>query len=75
MNSMHFSKPNVYKTLVLLWRQSRPGLGLLPINPTIKGNIDRYLRLIVLARRVWLTRKERWDPERTADLQRSLTNA
>jgi len=34
MNSMHLSKPNVYKTLVLLWRQSRPGLGLLPINAT-----------------------------------------
>jgi hypothetical protein len=27
MNSMHLSKPNVYQTLVLVWRHSRPGLG------------------------------------------------
>jgi len=39
MNSMHLSKLNVYKTLVLVWRNSGPGLG---------TSIDTFVQLVSL---------------------------
>ncbi len=57
MNSMHLSKPNVYQTLVLVWRPSRPGLGSCwRFMKPIRGNIDRYLRPIGFPPLFWLNR-------------------
>jgi hypothetical protein len=51
MNSMHFSKPNVYQTLVLVWRHftPRPWL-LLAINdaPSEETSIDTFVQLVSL---------------------------
>ncbi len=46
MNSMHLAKPNVYQTLVLVWRHLRP----------VRRNIDRYLRPIGFPPLFWLNR-------------------
>jgi hypothetical protein len=57
MKSMHLSKPNVYQTLVLVWRRSRPGLGRCwRLMTPIGGNIDRYLRPIGFPPFFWLNR-------------------
>ena len=54
---MHLSKPNVYQTLVLVWRHSRPGLGSCRRFMTpIRGNIDRYLRPIGFPPLLWPNR-------------------
>src|ERR1700730_9864256 len=53
---MHLSKPNVYQTLVLVWRQSHPGLGSCWQLMTPRGNIDRYLRPIGFPPLFWLNR-------------------
>jgi hypothetical protein len=46
---MHLSKPNVYQTLVLVWRHSRLGLGLpLAINDAASEEIstDTFVQLV-----------------------------
>ena len=50
MNSMHLSKPNVYQTLVLVWRFTlRPWL-LLAIHdaPSEETSIDTFVQLVSL---------------------------
>jgi hypothetical protein len=48
VNSMHLSKPNVYQTLVLVWRHSRRGLGSCRrlMTPSEEASIDTFVQLV-----------------------------
>ena len=51
MESMHLSKPNVYQTLVLVWRHSRPRLGsYLAVRDALlkETSIDTFVQLVSL---------------------------